>query len=156
MYFSYGNEEKKLKEKKNGESNCIVTPQYANTSMLITDNLLLIENADRQLIKSDCGLDLNDRIVTGNFLLAFSNCTIQFQDKKFTSKEIHVKNPSVSGTTFNIAIHRKVVETPLTSLDNRTLTNRKHIEHIYLEQYKNSPRLCYFIPSPEKEKPHSE
>lgn len=117
------------------ESNCIVVQDYTITAKLIADNLLLIENANGQLIKTDCGP--NDRILRGNFLLTFSNCTIQFENQTFTSKEIHVKSPSVSGTTFNTAIHRKIVETPLASLDNRTLTNRNHIEHIYLQQYKN-------------------
>lgn len=116
-------------------SNCIVVPEYSTTAKMISDNQLLIENAHGNFIKSDCGP--NDRTLNGNFLITFSNCSIQFGNEKFKSKEIYVKSFPTSGTTYDLDIHRRITESSLTFLDNRTSTNRKHIEHIYLQQSEN-------------------
>lgn len=117
-------------------SHCVAQPEYSTTANYIADNLLLIGNANGHLMMSDCGPD--DRKMYGNFLITFSNCTIHFEKQRFTSKEIFTKTPLFYGATYNIAIDRQIAEDTLASLDNRTLHNRKQIQHIYLQQSRNT------------------
>lgn len=117
------------------ESHCIASPDYLTTTKLIDDNVLVINNANNHLLKSNCGPD--DRSLSGNFLLTYSNCTIVFDNQNFTAKEMYTRNPALLGATYNIALHRQIIEKNLTVLDSRTTMNRKHIDHIYLQQSKN-------------------
>nr|XP_029725075.1 uncharacterized protein LOC115265015 [Aedes albopictus] len=116
-------------------SHCEAQQEYSTTADYIADNLLLITNAKNQMMMSNCGPD--NRTMNGNFLITFSNCSILFEKQKFTSKEIITKTPVLDGATYNIAINRKFSENTLESLDNRTLKNRKQIQHIYLQQSRN-------------------
>lgn len=57
---------------------CNSTHFNGATQQLIGDGTLLIQNTENHTLQSNCGPD--DRNLTGNFLLMFSNCTIEFNN----------------------------------------------------------------------------
>lgn len=117
-------------------SHCSMQPEFSTSADFIAEDLLLLNNAKGHEMTSNCGPD--NRTMYGNLLIVFTNCSIKFMDQTFISKEITTKTSLLHGATYNIAHNRLLMENDLESLDNRTLINRKHIEHVYLQQYKNN------------------
>lgn len=116
-------------------SHCITQPDYSTSADFIADDLLLINNAKGHIMSSNCGPD--NRTMHGNLLITFSNCSIKFMNQTFTSKETTMKTSLFHGATYNIKLNHLLEENDLASLDNRSLMNRKHIQHVYLEQSRN-------------------
>ena len=116
-------------------SNCLRQSDFTTLANFVANNLLLINNAKGQTMSSNCGPD--NRTMHGNFLITFSNCSIEFMNQTFMSNETTLITSLPYGTTYNIQSNHLLIETDFASLDNRTLTNRKHIQHVYLQQYKN-------------------
>lgn len=113
-------------------SHCTTRPEYSTAADFIADNLLLINNARGQEMTSSCGPD--NRSLHGNFLITFSNCSVTFINETFTANETTTKASLMYGATYNIKTNRSLLENDLESLDTRTLINRKHIQHVYLQQ----------------------
>lgn len=115
------------------KSFCTTIRENKTEAQLITDNLLLINNAKSDLLKSDCGPD--NRVLKGNFLISFSNCTLSFGNQQFVSLS-HTVQPSIfQGAMHNLAIHYHQEEDDLNYVSNRSIINRKMIDHVYLKQF---------------------
>lgn len=101
---------------------------------LVSENKLLINNADEIKITSNCGPD--DRKLSGNILITFYNCTIKIANETFTTTEVTSLTKELQGAFPSLKIHWNVeMEHNIPSLTNHTLTNRKHIDNIELKQY---------------------
>lgn len=116
-------------------SDCSTKLDYSTSANFISDNLLLINNAAGQVMTTNCGPA--NRTMHGNFLITFTNCSIQFSNQTFVVNETTTKTTLIHGATYNIEINRRLTENDLESLDNRTLINRNRIQHINLQQAKN-------------------
>lgn len=121
----------------NGKQGHCITKSETHTEVkLIRDNQLLVTNAKNDELKTDCGPD--DRKLKGNLLISFSNCTITFMDKQFTSKEIFEEPQLMQGALHNLLINHRLLENhDIGIIDNRTWINRKQLQHVYLKQYNN-------------------
>lgn len=115
-------------------SRCIMQPDHSTNAEFISDSLLLINNAKGHDLASDCGPD--NQTLNGNFLVTFTNCSIHFDQQTFTSKETTLQTPLLYGPMYNKDITRQLSENDLASLDNRTLINRKKIQHMDIQQSK--------------------
>lgn len=116
-------------------SHCKTRPEYLTTANFIADNLMLINNAKGQAMTSNCGPD--NRTLHGNLLVTFSNCSINFMNQTFTSNETTIKTSIIYGASYNIKNNHTLSVNDLESLSNETLINRKHIQHVYLQQGKH-------------------
>lgn len=116
-------------------SHCITQPEFSTSASFIADDILLINNAKGQKMSSNCGPD--NRTMYGNHLITFSNCSVNFMNQTFSSKEITMRTSILHGAMYNTRFNHTLMKNDLASLDNRTLMNRKHIDHVYLQQYKN-------------------
>lgn len=101
----------------------------------ISNNLLLINNAKSDTLKTDCGPD--DRVLNGNFLISFSNCNVTFKKLQFVSLEETIQLSIMQGALHNAFMHHQLEEDDLKILNNITITNRRMLDHVYLKQFKN-------------------
>ena len=100
---------------------------------LITENAILITNAKNHLLQSNCGPD--DRTLHGNFLLTFANCSIVFNNQKFTSNEF-VSDPQIIERAFhNLRINWKIrTNYSIKMINSETMINRQKLNFVHLEQ----------------------
>lgn len=112
---------------------CSVVRNNQTTYKLISDNTLFISNIRNQKLKSNCGPD--NRSLNGSMLITFSNCTIQIDNQTFTSAE-HISEPEIIyGAFYNLEPNWKLKEVhDLGEIHQDTIQNRRHLEHVYLEQ----------------------
>ncbi|XP_055623440.1 uncharacterized protein LOC129766864 [Toxorhynchites rutilus septentrionalis] len=61
---------------------------------------LLIQNAKDNLLRSNCGPD--DRTLVGNFLITFSNCTINLNNQSFQNNEVVHEMDVIHGALHNV------------------------------------------------------
>ena len=116
------------------ESVCNSTHTNRTTQLLITDNALLIQNANNNTIRSNCGPD--DRSLVGNFLVTFSNCLITFNNESFENSEIIQETNIIYGALHNIKMnwnHHQNLD--ISIINNQTLGNRKKLEKVHLEHH---------------------
>lgn len=116
------------------ESECNSTYTNRTTQLLITDTILLIQNANNNTLRSNCGPD--DRTLVGNFLLTFSECTITFNNQTFENNEVIQKVDIIYGALHNLKTnwnHHQNLD--ISTISNETLGNRRKLEHVYLEQH---------------------
>ncbi|XP_055643753.1 uncharacterized protein LOC129779966 [Toxorhynchites rutilus septentrionalis] len=117
------------------KSQCKTIQTTKTEIQAISDNLILINNAKNGSLNSNCGPD--NRTLTGNFLITFSNRSIQFENKSFTTRESTIQSTVVQGAMHNLLIDQQPEENDLHEVDSIALSNRKKIDHVYLKQYKN-------------------
>lgn len=119
---------------KGTESSCNATRRTDTQIMMITDNKLLINNGLNLKISSDCGP--HDRILSGNYLISFKNCTLEINDQKFTSKEIiYNDSQKIDGAFANLKIRLRIMEhQDISTVHNNTIRNREMMELISLKQ----------------------
>lgn len=117
------------------ESYCNATRNEKTFSNLITDNKILINNARNISIVSDCGP--HDRVLSGNYLITFNNCTVKVNNQKFISKEIPNITPlEIQGAFPELIINRNIIEHhDIEIIHNRTLLNREKLNSISLKQF---------------------
>lgn len=116
-------------------SHCNVKNDENTFIGLVSDNKILLNNVNHIPINSNCGPD--NRTLSGNFLITFQNCSIKTGNKTFEAKEI-ISNLTneVQGAFTNLIILRNTTGYhDIRIINNRTLLNRKQLEHINLKQY---------------------
>lgn len=115
------------------QSSCVVTEDTECSSTLITDNKVLITNAQNHTLSTDCGPD--NRNLFGNFLLSFDNCSITFDKIQYQSIELTTTAKEVQGALYNLNLQEKLLKREmLTTIPPQQLENRKLIRHVYLQQ----------------------
>lgn len=116
------------------QGHCITKTETHTEAKLIKENQLLITNAKNNDLKSNCGPD--DRPLKGNLIVSFSNCTITFIGKQFTSTEIFEEPKFMQGALHQLIMNHQLQDShDIGKIDNRTLLNRKQIQHVHLKQY---------------------
>ncbi|XP_049291668.1 uncharacterized protein LOC125768285 [Anopheles funestus] len=117
------------------ESNCNAIEDYSTSINLISINKILINNAKNAEVKSNCGP--HDRILSGNFILTFNNCTVIINNHTFTFQETINGVKEMQGALPNLKLKLNVImkEPNINKIHNNTITNRKYLEHIELKQF---------------------
>lgn len=114
-------------------THCTTKVDNETSAQLIANNKLLITNAFNSELHSDCGPD--NRNLTGNFVISFSNCTINFLQQNFTSTELISELDTIQGALHNIIFNSLPTENhDIATINNRTLNNRKQLSKIFLQQ----------------------
>ena len=114
------------------QSQCISVLDEKTDQRLISENSILISNAKNQTLQSNCGPD--NRTLTGNFLITFSNCTVKFNNQSFRNSEMYGNLEIFKRAFHNLNIRwetNKILN--VEHISNETLINRKKLQHIYLE-----------------------
>lgn len=115
------------------KANCDVIPEERTTVQFIMEDKILINNAKRETLISDCGPD--NRNLTGNFLIKFKNCTITINNRKFQSYETTSDYNEIQGALHNLQITRRLDESRDIALINQeSIENRKQLKNVYLKQ----------------------
>uniref|UniRef100_A0A1W7R678 Retrovirus-related env polyprotein from transposon gypsy n=1 Tax=Aedes albopictus TaxID=7160 RepID=A0A1W7R678_AEDAL len=114
-------------------THCNTKVDNETTMQLITNNKLLITNAHNNELSSDCGPD--NRKLSGNFIVSFSNCTINFMQKKFTSTEIIDESDTIQGALHNLIVNNHPsFKNDIATINNITLLNRNQLAKVFLQQ----------------------
>lgn len=117
-------------------SHCNVTSQMETEMQFISENKLIINNANNETLHSDCGP--SDRKLTGNFLLTFWNCTITIKNRKFQSYELTSELQEIQGALYNINATRQLIKAlDINTIKEENTQNRNEIKNVYLEQIKH-------------------
>ncbi|XP_062551483.1 uncharacterized protein LOC134216612 [Armigeres subalbatus] len=125
-------------------SHCNAQQSLEMQITLISENKLLVQNADQTKLSSSCGPD--DRNLSGNILITFSNCSINVANKTFMATEIISPTKELQGAFPSLKIHWNVNLQPnISTLTNHTIINRKHIENIKLEQFSHQTWIFSLI-----------
>lgn len=115
------------------KTDCTTTTDNTTSVQLITNNKLLITNAFNTQLKSNCGPD--DRNLSGNFVVSFSNCTVNFLQQNFTSAEIIDESNTIQGALHNLIVDNHPSHShDIATISNRTLSNRKQLTKVSLQQ----------------------
>lgn len=115
------------------QSFCVTRRENKTETRLITDNLIIVNNARLLKLQSNCGPD--DRLLKGNFLISFSNCNITIGDIQFISADETIHLPILQGAMHGALTHHRLEEDSMSYINNQTIANRKLIDHVYLNQY---------------------
>lgn len=100
---------------------------------LISDNTLLISNARKGYLESNCGPD--NRSLEGNMLIHFENCTIKINNQSFRNEELLSEPEIIHGAFYNLNPDWTLKEKhDLNEIHRNTIQNRRHLEHVYLKQ----------------------
>lgn len=116
------------------DSKCNVTRRTDTQVTMISDNKLLINNGKNLTLYSNCGP--HNRTLTGNFLITFNNCTLQIEDRKFTSLEVaNNYTQEIDGAFANLRINRNLIEhQDILEIHNTAILNREEMKFISLKQ----------------------
>lgn len=121
-------------------AHCATKTEYHTETKLIAENTILITNAKNQTISSTCGP--NNRNLTGNFIITFSNCSVVFDNLTFSSKEIKSEAKLMQTALYNIRMeHWLQNELNISVIDNQTMTNRKLLHHVSLKQFNSDIQI---------------
>lgn len=113
---------------------CNVIFNNQTTYKLISDNTLLISNVKNQQLESNCGPD--NRSLEGNLLINFVNCTININNQSFKNEEYISEPELIDSAFYNLEPAWKIRDNPdLKNIHQNTIQNRRHLEHVYLEQH---------------------
>lgn len=125
-------------------SHCKAQPFLETAVLLVSENKLLIHNADNIKLSSNCGPD--DRNLSGNILVTFHNCSINLSNQTFTTTEVLSSIKELQGAFPNLKIHWNI-ETihNISTLTNHTFINREHIENIKLKQFSHQTWIFSLI-----------
>lgn len=122
------------------KAHCITKTDTRTEGKLITENTILITNAKNDTIDSTCGP--NNRSLTGNFIISFSNCTVYFGNATFSSTEMEFKPHFIHTALHNIQLENWLQnDLNITLIDNRTITNRNQLHHLHLKQFNHEIRM---------------
>ena len=104
--------------------------------------MLLNSNANQDLLHSNCGPD--DRKVSGNIIITFFNCTIYCQNQSFSSNVRKMETTMIQGAMCNLILNQHPEEDALQMINNKTISNREKIVHVYLMQCDTNCRIGIF------------
>lgn len=122
------------------ESHCNATYNDNTRISLITNNKILVNNAKDLQMKSNCGP--HNRILHGNFLITFYNCSIQIDNQMFTAEEIVDNVRELQGAFPNLELKWNVAKHHnITDIHHQTWQNRRELEHIKLKQFEHTNLL---------------
>lgn len=115
------------------KSECNVVFNNQSSYKLISDNKLLVANIKNQTLESNCGPA--NRSLGGNVLIDFANCTIKINNQTFRNEE-RISEPEIIYHAFyNLETKWKLKEEHnLEKIHQDTIQNRRHLQHVYLEQ----------------------
>lgn len=120
----------------NGKTGKCSTKESSKTDIrLLTDDLILLDNAKNDLLRSNCGPD--DRNLTGNILITFSNCSIHCRNQTFLSNTKITNTTIIQGAMHNLLMDQQPEQDVLQIINNMAITNRQKIDHVYLMQFDN-------------------
>lgn len=112
---------------------CSVVFNNQTIYKVISDNTLLISNIRNQKLESNCGPE--NRTLDGNLLITFSNCTIRINNQTFRNEEYTEEPQIIHNAFYNLQPNWKLHEDhDLGDIHQKTIQNRKTLEHVYLEQ----------------------
>lgn len=112
---------------------CNVIFNNQTTYKLISDNTILASNVRNQILNSNCGPD--NRTIEGNVLISFANCTIKIDHQIFKNEERTSEPEIIQSAFYNLEPNWTIREEyNLEKIQQDTFRNRKHLEHVYLEQ----------------------
>lgn len=116
-------------------SHCNVVRENNTFVNLISDNKILINNAKHATIGSTCGPD--NRTLTGNYLVTFSNCSVTIDGELFITKEV-ISNSTeeIQGAFPNLWINRNIIEVHnISTLTDHAIFTRNQLNSMHLQQY---------------------
>lgn len=115
------------------EAHCIMERNEQSSAKLITTNKILITNAKHRELKSDCGP--NDRQLSGNFVISFSNCTVTYMEHKFTSKDEISEVETIQGALHDLMINKSNMKNhDIAKIEEVALSNRNYLDKISFQQ----------------------
>lgn len=119
-------------------SECDAVEETRTFIDLIADNKILINNGNKIHINSNCGPE--DRTLTGNFIISFSNCTLKIGNESFVSKTLQTNTTEeIQGAWSNLFINKNLIEHHnISFINNKIIANRKNMDHISLQQFNHS------------------
>ncbi|XP_058820500.1 uncharacterized protein LOC131682778 [Topomyia yanbarensis] len=110
---------------------CLMETKNETTALLISNNKMLITNAQNNELQSDCGPHNGN--LSGNLVISFSNCTIAFMGHHFTSKEKITENETILGAFHNLNIKSELSKNyDVEKIEKATLINRNKLDEISL------------------------
>lgn len=122
------------------ESHCNATFDDTTRIMLIANNKILINNAKEAQMKSNCGP--HNRTLQGNFIITFYNCSVQVDDKIFTTEELVSNATEIQGAFPNLAINWNIAQHhDIPRIHDQTMNNRMQLEHVKLKQFEHKNLL---------------
>lgn len=114
-------------------SRCTTKESLQTEIQVLADDLIVIINANNSLLQSNCGPD--NRNLTGNILISFSNCSITCGNQTFSSITKETNSKVLQGAMHNLVMDQQPQEDVLKMINNFTITNREKIDHVYLMQF---------------------
>ncbi|XP_061514929.1 uncharacterized protein LOC133393551 [Anopheles gambiae] len=123
-------------------SHCHITNDNNTLIDLIAQNKVLINNAYKLLLRSDC--EPHDRYISGNSLLTFSNCSVTLNNRTFVSKSILSTEEDIQGAFLNLEVNRSL-SLNLQTLKEENMIHRKMIDHLKLSQYEHKNWILSII-----------
>lgn len=103
------------------------------THQLVNENTIIISNAKHHLLETSCGPD--NRRITGNFIVKFSNCTVNFIGQTFQNSESTVNMEILYGAIHNTSIHWHLIKQhDIAAISDTAVSNRQQLSHVYLRQ----------------------
>lgn len=115
------------------DSHCNTSEETSTQTTLISDNTLLINNAKGNVLSNTCGP--NNKTLTGNFIITFTNCTIKFLDQEYQYSETTSVLQLTQDTLFNLPIALQPQNKyDLGAIHNTSINNRAKLDHVYLKQ----------------------
>nr|XP_019561998.2 uncharacterized protein LOC109430388 [Aedes albopictus] len=122
------------------ESQCNATFDDSTRIVLISNNKILINNAKESQMSSNCGP--HNRTLNGNFITTFFNCSVQIDEKIFTSEDIESNITEIQGAFPNLAIKWNIAQHhDIPHIHDQTILNRKQLEDIKLRQFEHKTLL---------------
>lgn len=116
------------------QSSCSSIPKNETTQQLANENTIIISNAINHTLQTNCGP--TDRVITGNFIIRFQNCTVSFNNQTFRNLETTLINTEVLHGAFqgslikwNLSKHHDIA-----IIGNTAIENRRKLDHVYLRQ----------------------
>lgn len=121
-------------------AHCATRAESRTEAKLVAENTILITNAKNHYVSSTCGP--NNRNLTGNFVITFSNCSVSFDNLTFSSQETKTEAKLMQAALYNICMEHWIQnELNITVVDNQTLINRKLLDHVSLKQFNNEIQI---------------
>lgn len=118
------------------ESHCNATFDDSTRISLIATNKILINNAKKSQMTSNCGP--HNRSFHGNFVITFYNCSVQIDNQTFTSEELASSTKEIQGAFPNLVINWNVAKHhDIPRIHNQTMHNRMQLERVKLKQFEH-------------------
>lgn len=116
------------------QSHCVTETGNTTEAKLVADNIILITNAKKDVVSSNCGPD--NRTLDGNLILTFENCTVMFKNTTFSAKQITQSTSLFQSALHNIQVNRTNIKNfDIEAIENLTFENRHKLNHVILKQF---------------------